>query len=165
VPRHVYREHAHGLGDSGAGKTSLFLCPIIEQLVMQGDCSVIVLDLKADTLELLGTLQAAAEAVRRERGVRMPLKWDRHENRPRLRYTAGQQSDAEYFGVSFPLSFVVFFAVFFLRWFPSKSWSPSKGELAQDGLLPCFLRHFATKLWAAETTARHAISGHRTRSR
>jgi hypothetical protein len=61
-------------GDSGAGKTSLFLCPIIEQLVMQGDCSVIVLDLKADTLELLGTLQAAAEAVRRERGVRMPLK-------------------------------------------------------------------------------------------
>ena len=74
VPRDVFREHAHGLGDSGAGKTSLFLCPIIEQLVMQGDCSVIVLDLKADTLELLGTLQAAAEAVRRERGVRMPLK-------------------------------------------------------------------------------------------
>ena len=70
----MFREHAHGLGDSGAGKTSLFLCPLIEQLVMEGDCSVIVLDLKADTLELLGTLQAAAEAVRRERGVRMPLK-------------------------------------------------------------------------------------------
>ena len=74
VPRSVFREHAHGLGDSGAGKTSLFLCPIIEQLVMQGDCSVVVLDLKADTLELLATLQAAGEAVRRERGVRMPLK-------------------------------------------------------------------------------------------
>ena len=73
VPRDVFREHAHGLGDSGAGKTSLFLAPIIEQLVMMGDCSVIVLDLKADTLELLATLQAAA-AVRRERGVRMPLK-------------------------------------------------------------------------------------------
>ena len=46
VPRDVFREHAHGLGDSGAGKTSLFLCPIIEQLVVQGDCSVIVLDLR-----------------------------------------------------------------------------------------------------------------------
>ena len=34
VPRDVFREHAHGLGDAGAGKTSLFLCPLIEQLVM-----------------------------------------------------------------------------------------------------------------------------------
>lgn len=74
VPRLVFQEHAHGLGDSGTGKTSLFLCPIIEQLVMHGDCSVVVLDLKADTLELLGTLQAAAEVVRRDRGIRMPLK-------------------------------------------------------------------------------------------
>ena len=75
VPRNVFREHAHGLGDSGSGKTSLFLCPLIEQLVMTGDCSLIVLDLKADSLELLATLQCAAEAVRRERGVSMGLKF------------------------------------------------------------------------------------------
>jgi hypothetical protein len=75
VPRDVHREHAHGLGDSGSGKTSLFLCPIIEQFVRAGDCSVIVLDLKADTLELLATLQTAAEEARRELGVRMPLKF------------------------------------------------------------------------------------------
>jgi hypothetical protein len=74
VPRDVFREHAHALGDSGAGKTSLFLCPLIEQLVRLGDCSVIVLDLKADTLELLAALRAAAEAVRRERGLVMPLR-------------------------------------------------------------------------------------------
>ncbi len=74
VPRTVFQEHAHGLGDSGAGKTSLFLCPLIEQLVRGGDCSVIVLDLKADTLELLATLQAAAEAARRERKLPLPLK-------------------------------------------------------------------------------------------
>ena len=49
------------------------------------------------------------------------------------------------FGVSFRLSSGVFFAVFFLRWFPSKGWSPSEGELAQDSLLPCFLRHFWTE--------------------
>jgi hypothetical protein len=75
VPREVYREHAHGLGDSGSGKTSLFLCPIIEQLVRAGDCSVIVLDLKADTVELLATMQVAADAARRELGVRLPLKF------------------------------------------------------------------------------------------
>ena len=74
VPRTVFQEHAHGLGDSGSGKTSLFLCPLIEQLVMSGNCSVIVLDLKADSLELLATLQASAEAVRRERGVSLRLK-------------------------------------------------------------------------------------------
>jgi hypothetical protein len=55
-----FTEHAHGLGDSGSGKTSLFLCPLIEQLVMSGECSVIVIDLKADSLELLATQIAAA---------------------------------------------------------------------------------------------------------
>lgn len=75
VPRKVYREHAHGLGDSGSGKTSLFLCPLIEQLVSFGDCSVIVLDLKADTLELLATLASAAEKVRSQRGIPLPLKY------------------------------------------------------------------------------------------
>ena len=74
VPRKVFTEHAHGLGDSGSGKTSLFLCPLIEQLVMSGDCSVIVIDLKADTLELLATQIAAAERLERERGLRIPVK-------------------------------------------------------------------------------------------
>jgi hypothetical protein len=74
VPRRIFEEHAHGLGDSGSGKTSLFLCPIIEQLVMAGDCSVIVLDFKADTLELLATLQCAAEQRARSGGSRPSLK-------------------------------------------------------------------------------------------
>jgi hypothetical protein len=74
VPREVFAEHAHGLGDSGGGKTSLFLCPLIEQLGMTGECSVIVIDNKADTLELLASLQAVAENVRHERGIELPLK-------------------------------------------------------------------------------------------
>lgn len=74
VPRKIFNEHAHGLGDSGSGKTSLFLCPIIEQLARSGDCSLIVLDLKADSLELLASLQSAAEYVRQQRGLPMPLK-------------------------------------------------------------------------------------------
>ena len=74
VPRKIFTEHAHGLGDSGSGKTSLFLCPLIEQLVMSGDCSVIVIDLKADSLELLATQIAAAERLERERCIKIPVK-------------------------------------------------------------------------------------------
>ena len=74
VPHKVFREHAHGLGDSGSGKTSLFLCPIIEQLARSGECSLIVLDLKGDSLELLASLQSAAEYVRQQYGLQMPLK-------------------------------------------------------------------------------------------
>lgn len=74
VPRSVFGEHAHGLGDSGGGKTSLFLCPLIEQLGRTGDCSIIVIDNKADTLELFASLQAVADNVYQERGVELPLK-------------------------------------------------------------------------------------------
>lgn len=74
VPKKIFTEHAHGLGDSGSGKTSLFLCPLIEQLAASGDCSVIVIDLKADTLELLATLTATAEKVKKERGITLPVK-------------------------------------------------------------------------------------------
>ncbi len=74
VSKKVLREHAHGLGDSGSGKTSLFLCPIIEQLVRSGDCSVIVLDLKGDSLELLASLESAAKFAREKHRLRMPLK-------------------------------------------------------------------------------------------
>jgi len=74
VPRSVFSEHAHGLGDSGSGKTALFLCPLIEQLAMSGDCSVIVVDLKADSLELLATLMASAEKVQERRGITIPVK-------------------------------------------------------------------------------------------
>lgn len=74
VPRAVFCEHAHVLGDSGSGKTNKFLCPVTEQLALVGDCSIVVVDLKSDTREILGTLLAVQEAVRRERGVNMPLK-------------------------------------------------------------------------------------------
>ena len=74
IPFSVFREHAHCLGDSGGGKTSLFLCPIIEQLIASRDCSVIVIDLKGDKLELLASLVAAAEAKRDGGLSEIPLK-------------------------------------------------------------------------------------------
>lgn len=75
VPREVFREHAHFLGDSGTGKTSLGLAPWIEQTVAFGDSSVVVVDLKADSLELFATLQRAAEDLHGRTGRRTPIKY------------------------------------------------------------------------------------------
>ncbi|MCY2962056.1 MAG: TraM recognition domain-containing protein [Planctomycetota bacterium] len=57
VPRDVFREHAHILGDSGSGKTSLGILPLMTQLLRRGDCSVIVIDLKADDQAILETMR------------------------------------------------------------------------------------------------------------
>lgn len=98
VPRKVFEEHAHGLGDSGAGKTALFLCPIIEQLVQGGECSVIVLDLKGDSLELLATLQAAAEKRARQGRTAPPLKvFSNQNNKATLAFNPLTQSYWENF--------------------------------------------------------------------
>ncbi|HRA88177.1 MAG TPA: hypothetical protein PK992_08910, partial [Planctomycetaceae bacterium] len=64
VPRAVYENHAHFLGDSGSGKTSLGLMPICEQMIQFGDCSFVVIDLKGDSLELLAAMKRAAGAVK-----------------------------------------------------------------------------------------------------
>jgi hypothetical protein len=48
VPRDTFKEHAHILGDSGSGKTSMGILPLVTQLMRRGDCSVLVIDLKAD---------------------------------------------------------------------------------------------------------------------
>jgi hypothetical protein len=73
-PRSILREHAHFLGDTGGGKTSLGLAPLIEQLLSGQDCSVIVIDLKADSLELLATLCAAVEKRAAQTGRAVPVK-------------------------------------------------------------------------------------------
>lgn len=74
VPRVILKEHAHFLGDTGSGKTSKGLAPMIEQLVGRGDCSVIFVDLKADTAEPLATLHQAAAEGRKRSGQPIPVK-------------------------------------------------------------------------------------------
>lgn len=73
VPRKVFSHHAHFLGDSGSGKTSRGLAPLIEQLVGRGDCSGMLLDLKGDSQELLQTARAASRTAE-ESGVIVPVK-------------------------------------------------------------------------------------------
>lgn len=76
-PFSVFDTPAHFLGDTGSGKTSRGLAPLIEQLIRRRDCSVIVIDLKGDleSMELLGTLQAAKKWKRTYREIDLPLKY------------------------------------------------------------------------------------------
>lgn len=60
VPRAVFQEHAHLLGDSGSGKTARGLIPLAEQLIGDGQSSLMVIDLKGDSQEILASLKSAA---------------------------------------------------------------------------------------------------------
>ena len=83
VDRSLLLQHAHILGTTGSGKSSLGLAPLIEQLVRKGDSSVIVLDLKADSLELYASLQAASQVAKQQLGVDIPLRNFTIENNAR----------------------------------------------------------------------------------
>lgn len=80
LDRSLLREHAHFLGSSGGGKTSMGLAPLIEQLISFGDSSVIVLDLKGDSHELLAAVNAARDRLLSTRGIEMPLQCFNLEN-------------------------------------------------------------------------------------
>lgn len=56
---HIYVE-----GRSSAGKTSLALCPLIEQIAQRQDRSIIVIDVKGDSMELFGAVKAGPLPVR-----------------------------------------------------------------------------------------------------
>lgn len=60
VPRAIFQEHAHLLGDSGSGKTARGLIPLAEQLMADGNSSLMVIDLKGDSQEILSSLKSAA---------------------------------------------------------------------------------------------------------
>jgi hypothetical protein len=60
IPRDALREHMHILGETGSGKTSMGLAPLVEQLSTFGDCSVLVFDLKGDDQTLPAILRTAA---------------------------------------------------------------------------------------------------------
>lgn len=74
VPRDVFHEHAHFLGDSGSGKTSMGLAPWMEQMITGCDCSVVIVDLKADSHELLATADAAAKERSQLTGCPVPVR-------------------------------------------------------------------------------------------
>jgi type IV secretory system conjugative DNA transfer VirD4/TraG family protein len=87
VPRAVFKEHAHLLGDSGSGKTSLGMTSLISQLIEFGDSSLVVIDLKADDLALFEATREKAQEIDAclkeeepdDEGVGYPFRWFTNE--------------------------------------------------------------------------------------
>ncbi len=75
VPAEVFREHAHFLGDSGSGKTARGLSPFIEQVIGGGNASVMVLDLKGDSPELLQSLKQGVKTAKTLNGIDVPVRY------------------------------------------------------------------------------------------
>lgn len=73
VPRRVFEEHAHILGDSGSGKTALGLAPLTSQLIRARNCSVVIIDLKGDDHALFEN--ARIEAA----NSGLPFRWFSNE--------------------------------------------------------------------------------------
>ncbi len=87
VPRSVFQEHAHLLGDSGSGKTSLGIASLLTQFIRFGDCSVVVIDLKGDDIALMEGARIEAERA----GIR--FRWFSNElERPTYLFNPMQQS-------------------------------------------------------------------------
>jgi Helicase HerA, central domain/TraM recognition site of TraD and TraG len=63
VPTKVFEEHAHILGDSGSGKTSMGISLILNQLIRKADCSIVVIDLKGDDMALFDGARKDAESA------------------------------------------------------------------------------------------------------
>lgn len=72
--RSLLFQHAHVLGGTGTNKSSMGLAPLIEQLISFGDSTVIIIDLKADSPELLYAAEAAIQSVRVNQINDIPLK-------------------------------------------------------------------------------------------
>lgn len=73
IPRKVFDEHAHFLGDSGSGKTARGLLPLTEQLMSDGQSSLLVIDLKGDSQEILESLRHCSNKYG-ESGAPIPIR-------------------------------------------------------------------------------------------
>ncbi len=74
LDRSLLLQHVHILGSTGSGKTSRALLPLAEQIVADGCSTVIQVDMKAESLEGLATLEAAQRCLFERTGQWIPLK-------------------------------------------------------------------------------------------
>jgi hypothetical protein len=74
IQRNLFWEHVHVLGNSGSGKSSMRLAPLVEQTIGFGDTSLIFIDLKGDKLENLAACMAAQKELKQRTGQEMPIR-------------------------------------------------------------------------------------------
>ena len=64
IPRWLVNQHIHIQGDSGSGKTSRLLVPLIIQLIRGGGSAVVIFDLKGERSQLEAVRKEAAQCGR-----------------------------------------------------------------------------------------------------
>ena len=74
IERSLFAQPVHFLGNSGSGKTAVGLAPNIEQTIRFGDTSAFVIDLKADSRELLATCMVARDKHKELTGIELPIR-------------------------------------------------------------------------------------------
>ncbi len=74
INRALFWEHVHILGNSGSGKSSMRLTPLVEQTIGFGDTSLVFIDLKGDKLENLAACFAAQKELTRRTGQEIPIR-------------------------------------------------------------------------------------------
>jgi len=67
-------EHSHFLGDSGTGKTARGILPILSQAIRRMPFSVIIIDMKADTMEIASEADAANRELAKRTGKLLPFQ-------------------------------------------------------------------------------------------
>jgi hypothetical protein len=68
LDRTLLRTHAHIMGGTGSGKTSLAIVPLAAQLIAHADASIVIIDLKGDRAMFWGSFLEAERAG-------LPFKW------------------------------------------------------------------------------------------
>lgn len=75
IPRAVFHTPVHIAGDTGVGKTARGIIPLAEQLLSDGNSSLVMIDMKGDSHELLASLKKSADSISHQTGQPVPVRY------------------------------------------------------------------------------------------
>tara|TARA_R110002072_G_scaffold271038_1_gene430901 strand:+ start:15588 stop:17579 length:1992 start_codon:yes stop_codon:yes gene_type:complete len=75
IPRSVFHTPVHIAGDTGVGKTARGIIPLAEQLLSDCNSSLVMIDMKGDSHELLASLKKSADSVSLQTGQPVPVRY------------------------------------------------------------------------------------------
>lgn len=75
IPRSVFHTPVHIAGDTGVGKTARGIIPLAEQLLSDRNSSLVMIDMKGDSHELLASLKKSADDISLQTGQTVPVRY------------------------------------------------------------------------------------------
>ena len=75
IPRSVFHTPVHIAGDTGVGKTARGIIPLAEQLLSDCNSSLVMIDMKGDSHELLASLQMSADHISHQTKQPVPVRY------------------------------------------------------------------------------------------